>query len=432
MSNQLQSPFLDIIGRKSPVQQAIKLCWQLINDKPGTVSGTKESKLSSALILTHLLGLMESAGMLNCRGWHSSAITLLRAIEDSLSDPTGKNMTVEELVERYLSTKTGVKPNTLANYKFVKNLMKKEPFNGKKISQVKTSDAKLFLIKLQQDGRRYSTIKTVRGVLRPAFQMAVDDDVLRKNPFGFELATVVVNDSVTREAITRKQMRQFLKFVHDDNVYCKYYEVVYILFHTGMRISEFCGLTLKDLDMKNRIINIDHQLQRTSDMRLVIESTKTNAGTRKLPMSEDVFRCFQAIIEDREAPRYERVVDGYTGFLFTDKEGLPLVAMHWEHRFNHMVKRYNDIYRVQMPNITPHVCRHTYCSNMAKSGMNPKTLQYLMGHSDIGVTLNTYTHLGLEDAVDELKRVEELENARKEMEKINGEGTVSQKMFRAI
>ena len=128
----------------------------------------------------------------------------------------------------------------------------------------------------------------------------------------------------------------------------------------------------------------------------------------------------------------ERVVDGYTGFLFTDKEGLPLVAMHWEHRFNHMVKRYNDIYRVQMPNITPHVCRHTYCSNMAKSGMNPKTLQYLMGHSDIGVTLNTYTHLGLEDAVDELKRVEELENARKEMEKINGEGTVSQKMFRAI
>ena len=112
-------------------------------------------------------------------------------------------------------------------------------------------------------------------------------------------------------------------------------------------------------------------------------------------MSEDVFRCFQAIIEDREAPRYERVVDEYTGFLFTDKEGLPLVAMHWEHRFNHMVKR--------------------YCSNMAKSGMNPKTLQYLMGHSDIGVTLNTYTHLGLEDAVYELKRVEELENARKEM-----------------
>lgn len=106
------------------------------------------------------------------------------------------------------------------------------------------------------------------------------------------------------------------------------------------------------------------------------------------------------------------MVDGYTGFLFLDDKGLPLVAMHWEHRFNHMVKRYNDIYRVQMPNITPHVCRHTYCSNMAKSGMNPKTLQYLMGR-DIGVTLNTYTHLGLEDAEDELKRLEDLQNAEK-------------------
>ena len=111
------------------------------------------------------------------------------------------------------------------------------------------------------------------------------------------------------------------------------------------------------------------------------------------------------------------MVDGYAGFLFTDKNGYPEVAMHWEHRFNHMVKRYNDIYRVQMPNITPHICRHTYCSNMAKSGMNPKTLQYLMGHSDIGVTLNTYTHLGLEDATDELRRMEDLENARKELER---------------
>ena len=108
------------------------------------------------------------------------------------------------------------------------------------------------------------------------------------------------------------------------------------------------------------------------------------------------------------------MVDGYSGFLFLDKEGLPLVAMHWEHRFKHMVNRYNEIFRLQLPSITPHVCRHTYCSNMAKSGMNPKTLQYLMGHSEIGVTMNTYTHLGLEDATEELRKMEE-ERAREEI-----------------
>jgi len=352
---------------------------------------------------------------------------------DNQLDPLGKNITVNELVERYLSTKTGAKNNTKNNYGFVKNLLKKQAFGNLKISKIKTSDAKLFLIKLQQEDKKgYSTIKTVRGVLRPAFQMAVDDDVLNKNPFGFELAGVVVNDSITREAITKDQMRKFLKFVHDDAVYCKYYEVVYILFHTGMRISEFCGLTLSDIDMEKRIINIDHQLQRSSKMEYIIESTKTNAGTRKLPMTDDVAQCFQAIIEDREPPEHERIIDGYGGFLFTDKNGYPEVAMHWEHRFKHMVNRYNEIYRVQMPKITPHVCRHTYCSNMAKAGMNPKTLQYLMGHSDIGVTLNTYTHLGLEDAEDELKRVKGMEDARKEMEKAKGEKTISQKMFRAI
>lgn len=80
-------------------------------------------------------------------------------------DPTKKNMTVMELVEKYLSTKTGMRPNTITNYKFVKNLLMKEEFSQWKIGEVKTSDAKLFLIKLQNDGRRHSSIKSVRGVL---------------------------------------------------------------------------------------------------------------------------------------------------------------------------------------------------------------------------------------------------------------------------
>ncbi len=107
------------------------------------------------------------------------------------------------------------------------------------------------------------------------------------------------------------------------------------------------------------------------------------------------------------------------------------IAMHWQHRFNHMVGRYNDIYRVQMPNITPHVCRHTYCSNMAKSGMNPKTLQYLMGHSDISVTMNVYTHIGFDDAEEELKRMEEFRKAQAEVEQ-KKEKPMSQKMFKVV
>lgn len=86
----------------------------------------------------------------------------------------------------------------------------------------------------------------------------------------------------------------------------------------------------------------------------------------------------------------------------------------WLTYFQHICDKYNSIYKVQMPKITPHVCRHTFCSNMAKSGVNPKTLQYIMGHSDIGVTLNTYTHIGYEDAQNEMLEIGSLpqENVR--------------------
>ena len=145
------------------------------------------------------------------------------------------------------------------------------------------------------DKKSYSSIHTIRGVLRPAFQMAVDDDILRKNPFDFLIATVLVNDAVTREAISRKQERTFLEFVKNDSHFCRYYDGFYILFNTGMRISEFTGLTISDVDMENRTINIDHQLQKTGTL-VYINTTKTNAGKRVIPMQDDVYECFERIL----------------------------------------------------------------------------------------------------------------------------------------
>lgn len=326
--------------------------------------------------------------------------------------PCGGNMTVLELVEKYISQKTGVRHNTRANYNFVINIIKKEEFGAKRIDKVKLSDAKAWLIKLQADGKGYSSIHSIRGVVRPAFQMAVDDDLLLKNPFEFQLATVVVNDSVTREAITRKQERQFLEFVKNDKHFCKYYEGIFILFNTGMRISEFVGLTVSDIDFDSRKITIDHQLQRTRDMQYVIEDTKTLCGTREIPMADEVYECFKKIIKNRKKPKIEPMVGGRSGFLYLDKNNMPMVALHWEKYFQHIREKYNSIYKVQMPKVTPHVCRHTFCSNMAKSGMNPKTLQYIMGHSDIGVTLNTYTHVHYEDAKKEMSEICELKLKR--------------------
>ena len=269
------------------------------------------------------------------------------------------------------------------------------------------------------------------GTFAPEFAHFNDDVLFGENwnneDIDLKTRSIITVVALMAQGITDSSLKFHLQNAKDHGVTQK--EIAAIITH--MRISEFCGLTLKNIDLENRTVNIDHQLQRTSDMRYIIETTKTDAGTRVLPITEDVAQMFQAIIEDRNAPKVEKAIDGYSGFLFYDDNGMPLVAMHWQHRFNHMVGRYNDIYRVQMPNITPHVCRHTYCSNMAKSGMNPKTLQYLMGHSDISVTMNVYTHIGFDDAKEELKRMEEFRKAQAEVEQ-KKEKSMSQKMFKVV
>lgn len=318
----------------------------------------------------------------------------------------GGNLTVLELVKRYTATKVGVRESTRSGYKTTINFLEKDPFGKRRIDSSKISDAKLWLITLQQrQGKGYSTIHTIRGILRPAFRMAFDDDLIRRNPFDFELAMVVVNDSVTREAITRDQERKFLEFIKQDKHFCRYYEGIFILFNTGLRISEFTGLTIKDIDFKHHKIIVDHQLIRTSSMQYVIEEPKTESGVREIPMTTEVEAAFRTIIASRKKPKIEPMVDGHSGFLYLDKNNMPMVALHWEKYFQHILAKYNGIYKVQMPKVTPHVCRHTFCSKMAKSGMNPKSLQYIMGHSDISVTLNTYTHVNFEDAEAEMKRV---------------------------
>lgn len=332
--------------------------------------------------------------------------TILRNVEDGILGYDSK-LTVLQLVQLYLQQKTGVRHSTQANYTFVVNILKKEPFGNMPIGRVKMSDARRWLIKLQKkDGRGYSSIHAIRGVVRPAFQMAVEDDMLNKNPFHFELATVVMNDSIIRQAITREQERRFLEFVANDKHFSRYYDGIYILLNTGLRISEFVGLTINDIDLKAKRLTVDHQLQRTGNMEYIIEKPKTEAGNRIIPIKDDVCEAFKRILENRKKPKVEPMIEGKVGFLYLDKNDMPMVALHWEKYFQHICSKYNSIYKVQLPKITPHVCRHTYCSKMVHSGISPKTVQFLMGHSDIGVTLNTYTHTSVDLAEQELKKME--------------------------
>lgn len=324
----------------------------------------------------------------------------LRSKEDALTeaayiglDYNEGSITVVELLERYISLKQGVRYATTVGYNYVTNLVKKEAFGYRKIRDIKTSDAKLWLLKLQKDGRGYSTITSVRGVVRPAFQMAYEEDIIRKNPFDFKLTDVVKNDSKKRIAMTPEVSDIFMNFIKGDKHFCRYYDEFLVLLETGMRVSELCGLTKSQLDFENRRIWVDHQLVRQRDGTYYVEKTKTESGCRYIPMTENVCQALRNILARRQKPRKEWIVNGLSGFLLLDKDGKPCVAMHIEHHMQWAMKKYRKLHPEQpLPTITPHVLRHTFCTNMANAGMDIKSLQYLMGHSDAGVTMNVYAH----------------------------------------
>ena len=100
------------------------------------------------------------------------------------------------------------------------------------------------------------------------------------------------------------------------------------MFHTGLRISEFVGLTKSDIDFEDRRINVDHQLQRDRSKNYIIEDTKTSDETRPVPMMDDVCDCFKHILAVWPKPKVEPMIDGYTGFLFLDKNGMPMASLH--------------------------------------------------------------------------------------------------------
>ena len=307
-------------------------------------------------------------------------------------------ITVIELLERYVALKQGNRHHTKVGYGFVLNLVKKENFGYRRISTIKVSDAKLWFQKLQADGRGYSTITSVRGVCKPAFQMAWEEDVIRRNPFAFSLAGVIENTTVPREALTPEEQKRLMDFLRTDSYYRRYYDEFNLLLHTGLRIGELCGLTISDLDFDRRRVRVERQLIKERGGVYHIQQPKSKCGIRMLPMTDEVYRSLKNILRSRPKPQKELMVDGHTGFLLLDKNQNPYVGLHLDHHLKRAMDKYRRTHTEPLPVVTPHVLRHTFCTNMANAGMDVKSLQYLMGHSDAGITMNTYTHASFDHA----------------------------------
>lgn len=311
-------------------------------------------------------------------------------------------ITVSDIVNDYLEIKKNVlRESTYKQYESNIKLLAVKSFGKKKINKIKYSDAKKFFIELHKLGYKRGSINGLKAILQPSFQLAVENDILVKNPFNFKLSCILKDDAEERTALTEEQEEKLLSFVKNSSAFSKYYDMLYIMLNTGVRVGELCGLTVNDIDFVNKTVTINKQL---SDRRR-ITPPKSESGNRTIPISELVCISFKNVINSNAKHNKIPIIDGYGNFIFISTKGNVLIPTLISSRFKHIMKAYTEEYPTDLIKLTPHVCRHTYCTKLIKAGVNPKSVEYIMGHSDISITMNTYTHTDLESVKADMLKV---------------------------
>ena len=320
-------------------------------------------------------------------------------------DTVGKKMTVCQLYAKQIRHHGNVRPNTVQGRNHLMGILEQDRFGAASIDSVKMSDAKEWALRMKEKGYSYKTISNYKRSLKAAFYTAIQDDCIRKNPFDFQISAVLEDDTNPKVPLTASQEKSLLDFILNDKIYRKYYDEIVILLGTGLRISELCGLTVSDLDFEERTITVDHQLLKSTETGYYVETPKTKSGIRQVPMSEKVAQALRNVLAHRRSARLEEV-GGYRDFVFLNQNGDPKVAGNYQGMFRGLTRKYAKTQREPLPEVmTPHTMRHTFCTNLANAGMNPKALQYIMGHSNITMTLNYYAHATFDSAKAEMERL---------------------------
>ncbi|MCD8130563.1 MAG: site-specific integrase [Lachnospiraceae bacterium] len=350
---------------------------------------------------------------------------ITRDLEDGI-DSTGAEVTLNELFDLYLQTKTKLKESTVQSYSYMYNLYVRSSTLGEmKISDIKAVHVLNFYSLLTGSGFSKNTLlKIHNNLIAPSFQLGVKSDFIRKNPA--EGAGKEISGPKKKvQALSRQQQAALLKFVSENAFYQVREPMLTVFLQTGLRQSELSGLRWKDVDFKAGILHIRQQLvyhDYGDGYRFHLQTLKTEASRRDIPITKE---CKRALMKQREYDMMLNIkrqeVEGITDYIFITREGKPLCNSGINSFLESVVNKYNLEEETNarkerrdplpLPHISCHVLRHCYGTRMAESGVPAKTLQTLLGHSDIKTTLNIYVNLDFEEIKKQVADAETYMNA---------------------
>ncbi len=345
-----------------------------------------------------------------------------RDLQDGIDSSKG-DMTLNQMFQIYMETKSDLRESTRYNYMGVwKNAIESTPLGNMKIAHIKQLHIRKFYSELVDKGLSANTIKLYHNLINPTLELAVDSDIIRKNP-AKDCKKGIGGTKRERESMTISEQERMLDFVKNTDKYSLYYPMIIFALSTGLRVGELTGLRWADVDMKENVVHIRQQLiyKNLGDgCKFHIQDLKTEAGRRDIPLTENARK---SLTRQKELhlllgkAMKQQEVEGISDFVFTNTQGKPYAVNAVNFALDHIVKAYNKMEGALavkehrqpelLPHVSAHILRHTACTRLAESGLEPKVLQYIMGHANVSVTLDVYTHLDFTKIQEKMEVVQE-------------------------
>lgn len=330
---------------------------------------------------------------------------------DDIQSYVATKTTLNYAYDRYISLKHDIQLNTKANYNYVYDHFVRSTIGKRIVSTIKYSDIKSYYWQLMNDwGVSPMTVDNVHTLLHPTFQMCVRDGIIRTNPSSGVMTEIKKSKlwkKGKREALSVDQTKAFMGYMRNHETFSHWENLLTVMFGTGMRVGEICGLRWDDLDYEKKEIHVTHNLQYTRwegedySARFHLLTPKTENSVRTIPMLDEVYKALKVEYSIQEETGFcTATVDGVSGFVFRNRFG----GLYHQQPINRAIKRIYESYNAEeilraakekrkpllIPDFSCHHIRHTFCTRLCEREKNVKAIQGIMGHADIQTTLDIY------------------------------------------
>ena len=305
------------------------------------------------------------------------------------------NMMVDAWFEYWIDVKKKtVRPNTVRNYteRYNKNIQK---IIGRKIlTEVKPIHCQKIFTDMAEEGYKTSTIYQTRIALFNMLEFAKENEVILSNPCKKSVKSDMGKPSQKKEALTIDVKKKFIEYAKGQS----YENQFRFILQTGLRTGELVGLKWEDIDFSKKAIRIQRSMEyRYSVGEWRIGEPKSKAGYRTIPLTDETIRI---LTEQKEKNKnIKKIQEEWYEFIFLSRKGEPVKNSAYD------TALFKICDKAKINRFSMHVLRHTFATRCIEGGMMPKTLQKILGHSNIGITMNLYVHITEDEKQKEIDKV---------------------------